>query len=121
MDILKTTWHYVTTYWPVITMIVSFFLTFFAGLYFGIKVGHKWGKEGAEQWLRLKFRNFVEFRLGQPLVFLNEAYGKGNENGVCVPGTLELDLAGPEDADMGLVFKFNFIPDKDKQQKTGPC
>ena len=103
-----------------LVLLVGLNCALFLALCAGIKLGHKWGEEGAESWLKLKFRNFVEFRLGQPLMFLNEAYGKGSENGVRVPGILELDFAEPEDADIGLPFKFNFTP-SEIQQKPRCC
>ena len=113
MEILKIAWKYAEICWPYI-----FFA--FAGMCYGIKLGRKWGKQDDESWLKLKFKNLIEFKLGQPLTFLNDATIKGSKNGARVQGVLDLDFPDSEASEFGLPFKFKFTPDK-TQWQPGPC
>ncbi len=113
MEILKTEWFYV---W----MLAGILAALLGGLWLGIKIGQKWGREDAKYWFKLKFNAFLQSRLGQPVLFLNDAYTKGSKNGARVQGVLEIDSPDSEAFGLGLPFSFKFIPDK-KQWQPGPC
>ena len=115
MEILKIAWKYAEICWPYICPL----LFAFAGMCYGIKLGHKWGKQDAEFWLKLRINNTLQFRLGQPIEFLNDPKWDGKQP-MRVQGVLDLNDAKQEDKELGFPVSFQFTPDK-IQWQPGSC